>query len=257
MKRVGVIGCGWLGSALLDQLSMLGYSTFGTFRSHPPLGQHTTYIWSGEAPLSDELKHALLLCDAVVVTVPPQRGLTDSENIAYHKHLAHALSTINDQMQVVYTSSTSAYGQREGACVEHAAEPTSRAYGIEKAYHMYFENTTILRFGGLVGPQRQPAQFHKEGQSIAQPTAWVNMTHKADAIAAIVHLIRLESYGIFNVVSPEHVSRRDFYTKAYERANLVMPQFTEDEAKGKRVLSDKIMQRLGFAFQYANPLDML
>jgi nucleoside-diphosphate-sugar epimerase len=122
---------------------------------------------------------------------------------------------------------------------------------------MYFENATILRFGGLVGPQRQPAHFHKEGQAIVQPNAWVNMTHQADAIAAIVHVIRLESYGIFNVVSPEHVSRRDFYTKAYERANLVMPQFTEDEARGKRVLSDKIMQRLGFAFQYANPVNML
>lgn len=257
MKRVGVIGCGWLGAPLLSHLRALGYDVFGTYRSQPPQGDFTCFAWAGEAIAHDAFQHALTLCDAVVVTIPPQRGLSDAENIQFHRQIAQRLSTFNENMHVIYTSSTSAYGDREGACVEHAADHTSRAYGIEKAYHMYFENTTILRFGGLVGPQRQPGHFFKVGQSISQPSAWVNMTHQADALAAIAHVLRLESYGIFNVVSPEHVSRRAFYTKAFAHAALGTPVFTEDNATGKRVLSDKIMHRLGFAFQYASPLDML
>lgn len=257
MKRIGVIGCGWLGAPLLAHLQTLGYDVFGTYRSQPPQGDFICFAWSGEEIEHPNFKHALTLCDAVVVTIPPQRGISDIENIQMHRQIAQRLSKINEQMQVVYTSSTSAYGDREGACVEHAADHYSRAYGIEKAYHMYFEHTTILRFGGLIGPQRAPSQFFKPGQAIAQPEGWVNMTHQADALAAIAHVLRLESSGIFNVVSPTHATRRAFYTKAYENAGLGTPLFTTDEAIGKRVLSDKITQRLGFAFHYDSPLDML
>lgn len=257
MKHIGVIGCGWLGKPLLESFNSAAYRTFASYRNHPPSNDIPNFAWTGADPLSEPLKQMLIQCDAIVVTIPPQRGLSDDDNVLYHQQIAQKLSSLNEQMHVIYTSSTSVYGDQTGPCVEHSADQTTRAYRIEKAYHKYFENASILRFGGLIGPDRHPTQFFKTEQPLSQPKAWVNMTHQKDAIAAIEHLIRLESCGIFNVVSPEHVTRRDFYTAAFGSMDKKIPDLTDDESTGKRVLSDKIIQRLGFSFNYPNPLSML
>lgn len=256
MKRIGIIGCGWLGSPLFQKMVEQNLKVFGTVR-HSNKNDDGIFEWTADEKLSDDLVKLIRQADALVVTIPPQRLLEVDDNISFHQRLARSLSQENEHAHLIYTSSTSVYGASQGDCLERNADSATRAFGIEKAYLSFFENTTILRFGGLVGPGRNPSQFFKAGRTIPEPDAWANLTHQDDAIQSILHVLRLSSPGVYNVVCPEHVSRRELYNEAFLRNDLGAPTFSEETTKGKKVISDKIRDLLGYTFMKPNALDCL
>jgi nucleoside-diphosphate-sugar epimerase len=255
--KIGIIGSGWLGKPLCERLTEQGHQTFCSSRQTLPCHHLEHCRWDGQSPIPDSLAKKIGSADALVVTVPPQRDMNDDGNKNFHENLAKKIALINEELLVVYTSSTSVYGPQQGDLLEKDADMTTRAYGIEKAYLRHFEKTCILRFGGLLGPERHPSRFFKPGQSIGQPFAWINMTHLSDAMGSIQHCIRMDSPGIFNVVSPGHCSRKAYYNWAFEAAKMTAPHFDNDDNTGKRVLSQKIMQLLHFQFEYSDALTAL
>jgi nucleoside-diphosphate-sugar epimerase len=257
MKRIGIIGCGWLGLPLLHHLQNQGYHIFGTIRSVPPDAFAPIFQWDGMSAMDEKLQQQIRQCDGLVVTIPPQRERDIEGNRAFHLAIAKELARLNESMLVIYTSSTSVYGELEGEVVEKDADRSSRAYAIEKAYLQCFEQTTLVRFGGLIGPGRDPHHFFNPGSEIPKPNQWVNMTHLNDAISSIHHLLRLQSNGVFNVVSPHPTSRLDFYSAAFNRHHS-RPSFGLPAATaGKRINSDKIQNLTGYNFSYPSILDAL
>jgi nucleoside-diphosphate-sugar epimerase len=255
--KIGIIGSGWLGKPLCERLTEQGHHTFCSSRQTLPCHHLEHHRWDCQSPIPDSMAKKISSADALVVTVPPQRDMNDTGNKNFHENLAKKIALINEELLVVYTSSTSVYGALQGDLHEKDADNTTRAFGIEKAYLRHFEKTCILRFGGLLGPERHPSRFFKPGQAIGQPHAWINMTHLEDAMASIQHCIRMDSPGIFNVVSPGHCSRAAYYSKAFEAAKMTAPYFDDDGTTGKRVLSDKITQLLHYQFQFKDALTAL
>jgi nucleoside-diphosphate-sugar epimerase len=257
MKRVGIIGCGWLGAPLFQKMAAQNRMVFGTVRQLTSCSDDGLFEWTADETMTDDLSKLIRQADALIVTIPPQKQLELAENVSFHQRLARTLSQENEHAHLIYTSSTSVYGDHQGDCLERHADSSTRAFGIEKAYHTFFENTSIMRFGGLIGPHRNPSQFFKSGRPIPEPEAWANLTHQDDAIDSILHVLRLGSPGVFNVVSPEHVSRRTLYTEAFLRNGLGQPTFEDEATIGKKVMSDKIINLLGYTFVRPSALDCL
>jgi nucleoside-diphosphate-sugar epimerase len=111
----------------------------------------------------------------------------------------------------------------------------------------------IVRFGGLVGPNRHPGKFITSSKKISN-LAPVNMLHLKDAVRSIEFVNRIRRNVIVNVVSPANISQADFYKRAiYELGNLNEIVTITDQA-GKKVSSKKIVD-LGFDFHYESPMD--
>ncbi len=74
--------------------------------------------------------------------------------------------------------------------------------------------TTVVRFGGLTGEDRQPVKFLAGRENLENPDGPVNTIHQQDCIGIIEKIIEKKAWGeIFNAVKPYHPSRKKHYTK--------------------------------------------
>ncbi len=62
---------------------------------------------------------------------------------------------------------------------------------------------------------------------------------------------------IFNASSPEHPTKRGFYTKAAKISEVAAPGFTNEPENFKVVNSDKLIEALDYKFAYNSPMDYL
>ncbi|MBD3725102.1 MAG: SDR family NAD(P)-dependent oxidoreductase, partial [Flavobacteriaceae bacterium] len=116
-------------------------------------------------------------------------------------------------------------------------------------YNTHFE-TTILRFGGLIGGNRHPA-FHIAGKkNIDNPEAPVNLIHQQDCVNLIFHIIANNLWGkALNAVYPKHPKRNEYYTEKATVFGLELPEFkTNTISKGKYISCKYLREKYGFEF---------
>ena len=117
--------------------------------------------------------------------------------------------------------------------------------------------TTILRFGGLIGADRNPARFLlKSAQPVAN--APVNLIHQDDCIGIITTILEQNLWGeILNACCPEHPLKKDFYGKAAQISGLPVPGISDQDEAYKIVDSSKLKRLLKYKFKYQSPMDYL
>ena len=105
-------------------------------------------------------------------------------------------------------------------------------------------DTTILRCGGLYGKDRKPGRFLKN-RPLTKPGKPVNMTHINDVVKTVNKIIDENHFGdVFNVVSINRTSRKEFYQKF--RDELVIE---DGEATSYKIVSrEKLETQLGLQF---------
>jgi len=109
--------------------------------------------------------------------------------------------------------------------------------------------TTILRFGGLVGPGRHPGRFFAGKTDIANGQAPVNLIHLQDCIAITLAIIQQNAFGYtFNACSPHHPTRQEFYNNAASHMGLPAPQFVNKLGKWKIISSVNLPSILNYQF---------
>jgi nucleoside-diphosphate-sugar epimerase len=115
-------------------------------------------------------------------------------------------------------------------------------------------NTTVLRFGGLIGEDRHPIKFLAGRTNIENPNAPINLIHQADCIGIILEILRQNSWNeTFNAVTPFHPSRKEYYTQKATEFNLAIPEFNHEKLSvGKTILNDKIKTILNYIFTEPN-----
>jgi len=120
------------------------------------------------------------------------------------------------------------------------------------------KDVSVLRFGGLFGPNRHPAGFFPSGRILPNPEGNVNMLHLEDAVNAVIcTLFRSGGGDVFNVCSPEKVSRRDFYSTAFSLNDLRIQGFSEGIGNSRTIDVSAIGEKLGFEFRFSSALDAL
>ena len=253
MKRVSILGCGWLGTSLGVSLLDEGYSVKGSTTREEKLAlleAHQIVPFIVDIASFEEFDH-FLEADILIISIT-------SKDVDAFENLILQIQDSSIQ-KVIFISSTSVYPRINKVMTEEDTVLNNPLTAIENLFreNSFFE-TTILRFAGLFGDQRHPSNWFRNGRKIPQPKGFVNMIHKEDCIEIIHEIIDQNCWNeTFNACSNHHPTRRDFYTVARLSANLELPEFEENqEYEWKIISSKKVQSVLDYTFIHDHLLEI-
>ncbi len=270
MQTISIVGCGWMGLPLGKQLVDSGFDVKGsTTRSEKLSGIEGAGIQPyllRLTPTPDEDPGNCLDAEVLFVNVPPPRDVAN--RLEFHMQQMTALRDATTAEWVIFASSTGVYPDAPQDVIEDDLPPggPSRIEGERRASGEILQevegmwadadtDTTLLRFGGLYGPDRHPGRFLAGRTGLSRPNAPVNLIHLDDCIGLVEAVLDADARNnVFNAVAPKHPTREETYTAAAASLGLERPAFdTSDERRGKAVISKKSQNVLGYTYQHPNP----
>lgn len=265
MKNVSIIGLGWLGKQIANNLDRQGFIIKGTTRTQEKKEDLLENGWEAYqlnianiANINADQKD-LFSSSVIILTIPPS---TLKENYAEAmKALLQHIREVNPNARIFYTSSTSVYGSFEKFMPIDENSPTKpkrinaiEIVKVEKLIAAYFENYCILRLGGLVGENRNPANYMSNRKNVSKRAAVVNLIHADDICEFISFAIsKVELPKIINLVSPEHPQKMDYYIMAVNNLGLIPPKFDQEDNRLDKKVDSLFLQQLSFKFKYPSP----
>jgi len=267
-KTISILGCGWLGTALGKKLLAKRYIVKGSSVTTEKIndleatGIQPYYI--KVEPDSIEIDYsAFFNTDILVISIPPKR-IENIEEI-FPQQINQVIQFIKKLKipKVILISSTSVFQNNNGIVREgderKPEKPSGRA--MLKAERMLLDlkdtKVTVIRFGGLIGYNRNPARFLLGKNNVPGNTP-VNLIHRDDCVKIINEIIEKDIWGeVFNACSSGHPVKKDFYTRAAKIGDLPVPDFTNEPEEYKIVSSEKLIDKLKYSFEYPNPMDYL
>lgn len=269
MKQISILGCGWLGLPLAKALLQKDFKIKGSTTSAEKLtvlaaADITPYLVALESEQAPENISVFFEgSETLIIAIPPKlrgknKDYSDANQNSFVKKIENLLPFLEQSsiQQLLFVSSTAVYGEANATVDENTApipvtESGKQLLAIEQLLlaNKKFK-TTILRFGGLIGADRQPARFLAGKENVANPDAPINLIHQDDCIAIILQIIATANWGdTFNAVTPYHPTRAEYYTQKAIEYNLVPPTFEiEKPSVGKTILSDKLIKKLDYTF---------
>jgi len=268
MKKVSIIGLGWLGEATGMLLQAQGYQVLGSSTRSEKVGLlrekglDAVHFALDPDPKGIDYQR-LFESEILVVTLPPRSRQGDGE--AYLQQLASLrdLITGTEVKQVLFISSTGIYPNENKAVPyteEEVSESTAgntilyRAEALMGTSSRY--DLIVLRMGGLMGADRIPGTYFSGREQVVGHTR-VNFIHQTDAARMIAWVINQGRWNqTFNGVAPEHPLRREVYQHNASALGIPLPasfQEATDVEVGRLISSEKIVFT-GFTFEYPDPL---
>lgn len=269
MKQISILGCGWLGLPLAKAILKEGFSVKGSTTSIEKLKTlENIGIQSFQFALEtnaapDVLADFLAGSQTLIIAIPPKlrgknKDYSDAENNSFVKKIESIIPLLEKSTveNVLFISSTAVYGEANTVVDENtlAVPVTESGKQLLEIEQLLLANTefktTILRFGGLIGEDRNPARFLAGKENVPNPEAPINLIHLEDCIGIIQKIISTDSWNLtLNGVTPFHPTRKEYYTQKAISENLVPPTFNhETPSIGKTILSDKLIETLDYKF---------
>ena len=285
LKTVSLLGCGWLGLPLAERLVQTGFSVQGsttrttrmaTIQSvgaealllridpEPDRGPKTESGAQTWAP--SEAANRFFHAHTLLLDIPPQAASgpehypSQVRNILYRREaggFAH----------LIFVSSTSVYGSLQGEVNEETTPKPDSASGeillgvensLRKEAKRLGFHLSIVRPAGLVGPGRHPGLFLANRKGLKDPLSPINLVHQLDVAMSLLSIItsritvplKERETDVYNLVSRLHPTRQEFYTRASQALDLVVPQFSAASSQDstKIVYGEKIREKVQFVF---------
>jgi len=238
---ISILGCGWYGRALALHLLENGFRVKGSTTTPDKLyALQQLGIIPYLVNLPEELPADFFTCDVLVVAFSVQ--LSKRPGYLQEVELIRRLAIAHQVKQIILISSTSVYGATGELLNEQTAPApeTISAKALFAAENLLTGdpqlNVKVIRFGGLVGPERQPGRFLAGRKHLPGGLSPVNLIHLTDCVGLTAALI-LENhqFTVINGVAPSHPPREDFYQLAAAREGLAIPEFWPDKTDWKKV----------------------
>lgn len=257
-KQIGILGCGWLGLPLAKKLIEKGYHVKGTTTSASKLeelqneGIESFEIRLSETGIEGNVQSFLSHIETLIVNVPPKlRGKHPESFVDKMKKL---LSEIKESKvpNVLFVSSTAVYGNLEGEVTEASpTQPvTESGKQLVESENLFQKedglNTTIIRFGGLIGPDRHPVTILSGKEQLGNGNHAINLIHLNDCIHMIQTILKEGYWGeIFNGVYPHHPKKQVYYFEEAQKRGIPAPLYsaTSHTKMGKTVLSQNFLSK--------------
>lgn len=271
--KVSILGCGWLGFPLANKLIELDYEIKGSTTSESKLevlksnSIQPFLIELSEDKITGNISEFLNDSKILIIDIPP--GLRKVSTVSQGKSFVNKIKTLLPSIEnaniekVIFISSTSVYGDSvampivtEESVLHPETESGKQLVEVENIFrnNRNFEST-IIRFGGLIGEDRNPIKMLAGKTNIANPEAPINFIHQEDCIGIIGEILKkVQNDKIwnetFNAVAPNHPTRKAYYTQKAIELNLSKPEFNETESSiGKFVSSEKLIKVLQYNFK--------
>ena len=250
MKSISILGSGWLGLPLAQHFVSLGHLVKASTRSKIRTADLESV---GADPFIvdiDGLKNNIqrfLQAAILIVSIP-------SKNLAGFRRLIEAIEH-SEIENVLFVSSTSVYEDSNTTIMESDAGFFSQSplLDIESQFkHGAGFTTTIVRFGGLIGYNRQPGRFFGSAGIVRNPESPVNLIHRDDCIGIISRIVEKEAWGeVFNCCADTHPTKRAFYTRAAKSIDCVVPEFADSDSMSFKIISNqKVKKSLNYEFMH-------
>jgi nucleoside-diphosphate-sugar epimerase len=205
-KTTLILGCGDIGMVLGKSLLEAGHRVIGARRSVAALEN------SGIEPLPLDLNDEAALAalpdaDYVVYILSADRFDEAAYRAAYPDGLKAVLRTYEARdaapQRLLFVSSTSVYGQKEGEQVDESATAESTGFAgtlLREAERALWDSPltgTAVRFSGIYGPGRDRLiRQVLEGRIAPKtPPMYSNRIHRDDCAGVLAHLIGLDVAG--------------------------------------------------------------
>jgi dTDP-4-dehydrorhamnose reductase len=268
-----IIGAsGYMGHHLFGQL-VKRYPVFGTFANNPfPDGLHFDLINSNpqNLPLS-QVEYAVIFS-----------AVSKIDNCKSHPELSRKINIEGVQnllMELrergvfpIYASSDGVYPGIDGDYGETCEGPATHVYGehrreIEGFIQEHFEQFCILRFSKVVGYDDKKSDLLSDlyGKIITEKKIKLVKDQKfqivslSDMVAVIEQVSQKKMTGVFNIATPETVSRKEL---AMRLATLLLIEnldieevpvsyfdFTDKRAVNPSMKINRFLKASGFAFK--------
>ena len=249
-KTISILGSGWLGLPLAARFVALGYRVRASSRSAERLAAIEAIpaeAFRVEVAETMVMPAAFLESDTLVV------NMTGKDVDAFRALVGDIeRSTVR---QVIFVSSTSVYAN-ENRSVSEDDGLEIPDHPLRQIETLFIENpafeTTIVRFGGLIGYSRHPGRFFRGDKTVRYPDTGVNLIHRDDCIGILERIVENGVWGeTFNCCADTHPSKREFYTQAAALLGERQPRFDDSgEQPYKLIRNDRVKQILGYRFRH-------
>ncbi|WP_258102873.1 SDR family oxidoreductase [Marinoscillum sp. MHG1-6] len=252
ISKISILGCGWLGLPLAKSLIGEGYTVKGSTTSTNKLEEIKAI---GAEPYQLNLLSRNMIStdffdsEVMIIAVPP--GSSSQEEYA------SGLNQIKSRYpgHILFISSSSVYPNLNRSVTEVDASPDAKTrkgiplLEIEKLFNS--PKNTIIRFAGLIGPDRHPGKWFAGKENLKGGNCPINMIHLDDCIGIIQTIIKKRLWGeTFNACSPEHPSKRAYYPKLSDELGLTAPVFDPDDQSDWKIVSgEKLINKSGYQFK--------
>lgn len=260
MQSIGIIGFGWLGKPTGVRLRIMNEkvsaitSSAKRLEEIEALGITATHI-DLNTDYSADLFDWIEGKDVIVFAISPSK----LDN--YVDVVANIAAMLTDQQKMVFISSTSVYDDALKVVDETSPTSPSKRSGTTLIdaeavlYKKLGKRVSIIRMGGLVGGDRQPAKYFAGKTNVKGGWHPTNFIHREDAVHLIFHVIMYELFGeIINGVCSSHVLKRDYYPHALEMLGMPGVTFDESDKSSGKIVSNYKSLQLGMWYKYENPM---
>ena len=249
-NNISILGCGWLGFPLALTLTKKGCSIKGSITSEIKVEKLKS---NGVQPFIIDLSNRenefeKFLNSEVLIIAIPSKSIADFKNLISHIEKSKIKT-------ILFISSTSVYPNSNSIVTENSLIKKNPLSEIELLFKTNTNfKSTILRFGGLIGYDRKPGNFFKNGKAINYPDAFVNLIHRDDCIQIIKEIIAKNIWDkTLNACADTHPKKRDFYAKEFKKEGRNNPTFNELASNEYKIInSDQLKSILNYNFLYSD-----
>jgi nucleoside-diphosphate-sugar epimerase len=255
IEDIAILGCGYVGSALAGYLQDQGHCVTGTTTSRERVASLSKITSKAVLIKADDLTAVYSLLedqDTLVVSVAPT-GSQDADEATYEttyittaKNLVTALNQAPNVKQVIYLSSCSVYGDRQGEWVdettqidplEHKSQVIYAAEKIILQAANEHQKVCILRLGGIYGPGRELVHMFGGLAGMTMPgkgDRFINWIHRDDIIGAIDFARLNELNGVYNLVDDSQLTIKEQVKRVCSRYGLPPVQWDSSKLSYQR-----------------------
>jgi len=268
-QTISILGCGWLGGPVAEKLVKDGASVKGSTTDPEKLKDFRnkgidSFLITVDLDHPNPIDPHFFESDILFITIPFKRSYDDPRvYLDQIKYLIPFIETSPISL-VVLASTTSVYPEDGSVWTEEDVliPKGKRAEVMVAAENLILQNDhfegVVLRFSGLLGPNRFPNIPEKGRRVLKDPESPMNLVHLDDCVEIVSQIVKGQWGGeIFNVVSDDHPSRREFYEALSRHLSVDPPLYHTFHDVGHRIVSNaKVREFLDYAFHYPDPLTM-
>lgn len=257
-----------MGTALGLELASEGHDVFGLRRdpSRLPASIHPVQVDLGRRETLLVLPEQI---DFAVYCVSPDSGSEAAYRLAYLDGLERFLRALKDQgekpRRIFFASSTSVYSQHRGEWIDEKSPANPRRHSgeilvlAERLLLAAGFDATIVRFGGIYGPERTRLieQVERGDARIEAEPHFTNRIHRDDAAGVLRHLISIRTaQELYLGVDCEPADEADVLLFLAEELGVAPPRSRGPEdppparrAGSKRCRNDRV-RAAGYRYRY-------
>lgn len=234
--RVLIAGCGYVGTALGQQLCADGHQVWGLRRTEGML-PHPIQSITADLRRSEDLKQLPEALTHICYAASADRSGDAEYYEAYVLGLRHLLERPEVRnpgfQQFQFVSSTAVYEQGDGEWVNERSEATPKGFSgkrILEAERLLASSGVpycILRCAGIYGPGRDRVVRTARAGNASYPSGadrYMNRIHRDDVAGALLHLMRLPALNrVLLGVDEDPASQREVYEWLCQKLGVAPP----------------------------------